>query len=87
MKLRYYFENMELDDLIIAVPVGKGAEEFHGTLKLNKSAAEIFDLMKDDITEAEIVAELVRRHGDDPRIAEYVHNMVMQLQDEGVLEY
>lgn len=85
MKLRYNFEKLELDNWLIAVPVGEGAEEFQGTLKLNNSAAEIFDLLKDNTTESKIVAELTRRHGDDPNIADYVHSMVMQLQNEGVL--
>lgn len=85
MKLKYNFENMELDNWLIAVPVGEGAEEFQGTLKLNKSAAEIFNLLKNDTTETKIIAELTRRHGDDPQIADYVHSMVMQLWNEGVL--
>ena len=86
MKLKYTFESMELEDRIVTVPVGEGAQEFRGVIKLNDSALEIFELLKADTTEEAIAAELVKRHGNDPEIPGYVHEMVECLKGEGVLE-
>lgn len=85
-KLKYTFETMELDDRIVAVPVGDGAQDFRGVIKLNQSAAEIFDLLKQDTTEDAVVAELKKKYGDDTSIARYVHEAVEYFTSEGVLE-
>lgn len=58
MRLKYTFETMKLDDLIVAVPVGEQANEFHGVVKLNEVAASIFELLKNEITEEGIIDAL-----------------------------
>ena len=85
-KLKYTFETMELDDRIVAVPVGNGAQEFRGVIKLNQSAAEILNLLKQDTTEDTVVAVLKKKYDNDPSIAEYVHEAVEYFKTEGVLE-
>jgi len=85
-KLKYEFENMELDDRIIAVPVGQDAKKFRGVVKLNESAVEIFELLKQETTEDEIVSVLEARYGNDTNIQGFVHDMIMYLAEEGVLE-
>lgn len=62
MRLKYSFETMELDNEIIAIPVGEGAKEFHGVIKLNETAAFILDLLKDDISEEDIVLALEKEY-------------------------
>ena len=84
-KLKYTFENMELDDHIVAVPVGDGAQAFRGVVKLNESAAEIFELLKHETTEEEVIAELKKRHGDEPEIPGFVRGAIEYLTSEGVL--
>lgn len=86
MKLKYTFESMELDDRIIAVPVGDGAQDFRGVVKLNDSAAEIFDLLKQETTEEAVVEALKARYGDDPEIPGFVREAIDYLAQEGVLE-
>lgn len=86
MKLKYTFESMELDDRIIAVPVGDGAQDFRGVVKLNDSAAEIFDLLKQETTEEAVVEALKARYGDDPEISSFVREAIDYLAQEGVLE-
>lgn len=86
MKLKYTFETMELDDHIIAVPIGEGAREFRGVVKLNESAAEIFELLKQETTEASVVTLMKRRYGDEREIVGYVHDFINYLANEGVLE-
>ena len=86
MKLKYNFETMELDDRVVAVPVGDGAQEFRGVVKLNESAAEIFNLLKDETTEEAVVAKLKKSYGDDPEIVVFVQEMIEYLESEGILE-
>lgn len=86
MKLKYSFENVELDDQIVAVPVGKAAKEFNGVVKLNESALEIFKLLEHETTVDEIVAKLKEQYGDDPDIRRYVEDAIEYLKGEGILE-
>lgn len=85
-KLKYRFEMMELDNRKVAVPVGDSARDFRGVVKLNKSAAEIFELLEEDTTEDAIVTELKKKYGDDTSIEGYIHEAVDYFRSEGILE-
>ena len=86
MKLKYNFETVELDDRLVAVAVGDGASDFGGVIKLNDTAAEIFNMLKEETSEEAIVIELKERYGDDPEIPSYVHEFISAFTAEGVLE-
>lgn len=86
MKLKYTFEMMEIDDQLMAVPVGDGADEFHGILKLNSSAASIFELLKEDTTEEEIVSKLQESYESSDELKTYVHDYIAQLKEAGFVE-
>ena len=86
MKLKYTFETMELDNETVAVPVGADAQDFRGVVKLNESALEIFNLLKEETTEEAVIAALQQRYGNDPEIPGFVADMVRYLTGEGVLE-
>ena len=58
MRLKYTFDTMDLDNEIVAIPIGEGADQYHGVIKLNETAAHIFELLKNDVTEEEIVEAL-----------------------------
>ena len=62
MKAKYTFEIMEIDDQMMAVPVGEEADELHGILKLNESAAAILELLKEETSEEEIVQKLLEKY-------------------------
>lgn len=62
MRLKYTFEKMELNDKIIAVPVGDDADDYRGVVKMNGTAAAIFDLLKEDTTEEAIVAAMEKEY-------------------------
>lgn len=85
-KLKYNFEAMELDDHIVEIPVGDDSSDFRGVVKLNKSAEEIFSLLRRETSEDEIVKVLQSRYEDDSAIPAYVHKVVSALIDGGVLE-
>lgn len=86
MKAKFSFEIMDLDDGMVAVPVGEGAEQFHGVLKVNESALAILTLLKQETSEEEIVNSLLTKYnGDKAVIAEYVHEFIGKLIEEGIV--
>lgn len=58
MRAKYKFEMMELDDRFVAVPIGADAQTFQGVIKLNKTSADILELLKDETTEKALVDAL-----------------------------
>lgn len=87
MKAKYTFEIMNLDDSQVAVPVGAGAEEFHGVLKVNETAVAILKQLEQDTTEQQIVDALMKEYsGEKTEIASYVHQFVEKLTAEGIVE-
>ena len=87
MKAKFNFEIMDLDDEMVAVPVGDGAEQFHGVLKVNETAVAIRKLLAQDTDEEKIVDALLQEYeGDKAGIVGYVHEFVEQLKAEGIVE-
>lgn len=87
MKSKYLFEKMELDDEIVAVPVGDGASELHAVLNLNEEAMRILELLQEETTEQDIVSQLLREYeGSEEEIRPLVHAYIDQLREEGLLE-
>lgn len=86
MKLKFDIEIMEMDDQSIAVPVGDGAEAFHGVLKVNESAAFILNCLKEDTTEEAITEEILKNFsGERETVAAYVKNYIATLRDADLL--
>ena len=87
MKAKYSFEIMELDDGQVAVPVGDGADQFHGVLKVNETAVAILKQLEQDVTENEIVEALLLEYsGEKMQIADYVHEFLEKLIAEDIVE-
>ena len=87
MKAKYSFEIMDLDDGLVAVPVGDGAEQFRGVLKVNESAVAILKLLEKETTEEAIVNALMKEYdGEKEAIANFVNEFVETLKTEGVVE-
>lgn len=61
MHLRYQYETMKIVDMVVAVPVGDGTENVKSILKLNRTAATIFDLLKEETSEEQIVETLMKQ--------------------------
>jgi len=86
LKLKFDIEIMEMDDKSVAVPVGDGAENFHGILKVNESAAFILNLLKEDTTEEAIVDAILNNYaGERETVASYVKNYIAKLRDADLL--
>ena len=87
MKTKWTFEIMELDEELVAVPVGGESENFHGVLKINETAADILRLLEKDTTESLIVDTLQTQYdGDHEQIKKYVHEYIELLMKEGIVE-
>lgn len=88
MKLKYNFVTNEVADQIVAVAVGDDLEKFNGFIKMNKTGAEIFDLLKNDISMDDLVAEMAKLYPDETKetVVETVKGFVEQLKNSCVIE-
>lgn len=87
MKSKYVFERMELDDGIVAVPIGENAADFHAVLNLNEEAMRILELLKEDTDEQKVVSQLLTEYSaTEEEIKPLVHAFIEQLRQEGLLE-
>ena len=88
MKIKEGMILSEIGDAYVAVPVGKSAEEFHGLVRLNESAAEIWKKIEAGMTTEEIAAKLAEDYINlDPAAArEAVNSVIKPLVAAGLLE-
>lgn len=87
MKLKYELEIVNMGDEMIAVPVGEGANQLHGVLKLNKEGAEILELLKRETSEKEIVESLAQKYENNiDSLQGLVTKFIERLQTYELLE-
>ena len=87
MKSKYTFEKMELDGEIVAVPVGDSAEKLREVITLNEEAMRILELLREETTEEDIVAQLMKEYeGEKEEISALVSAYIEQLRQEGLLD-
>ena len=87
MKLKYHFEKMEMDREILMVPVGDGADRFHGILKVNETAADILQVLEKDTTEEQIVDALYEKYEISREdLAAVVQKQVRELAEAGLID-
>lgn len=78
---------MELGDQIVAVPVGEGANIFHGVIKLNSFSAFVLKLLKDDIDENDMLRRLELEFDADTEVLKNALEISLQSFDKaGILE-
>lgn len=86
MRLKHTFEMIDLDDQTIAVPVGANANEFHGVIKLNGTAAAIFKLLNQDTTEETIVDAMMQEYKISRDVlSRDVSKYIQEFQEKGLL--
>lgn len=88
MKLKYNFVVNTVADKQVAVPVGESLENFKGFIKMNDVGAYIFGMLKNDVTEDEIVEAMKKDYSDTPEneIRETVKEFTARLLSEGIVE-
>ena len=87
MRLKYDFATMEMDGKTVAVAVGDDANKFHGMLRLNDTAASIFQLLYTDVS-FETIVDTMKNEYDVPEeeLRRYVQEYIQSLADVGLLE-
>ena len=87
MKLKYNFVTNEVADKIVAVAVGDDLQQFNGFIKMNDIGAYIFNKLKNDVTEDEIVSAMQKDYEDatEEEIRETVGEFVGKLKEADVL--
>lgn len=87
MKLKYNFEDVNMGEEIVAVPVGNDAGQVHGVVKMNKAGNIIFNLLKKETTKNKIIDELSTIFDDGKETLEgYVNDVLKELQEFKLLE-
>ena len=87
MKLKYSFENVDMGNEFVSVPVGNGANNVHGVIKLNQEGLEILEMLKEDITEQQIVERLAEKYGNDwATLTKWVKKVIETLREAKLLE-
>lgn len=88
MKLRYKFVTNRVADRIVAVAVGEDAEKFSGFIKMNDTGAYIFNMLKSDVTEDEIVASMEKEYEgvSTEELSDTVKEFIGRLKESGVIE-
>ena len=88
MKLKYNFVTNEVADKIVAVAVGDDLQQFNGFIKMNDIGAYIFNMLKNDVTEDEIVSAMQKDYEDatEEEIREAVKEFTDKLRASDVIE-
>ncbi len=87
MKLKEGFVTHKVGDKYISVAVGDATAALNGMVRCNEFANDVFQRLKQETTEREVVAALVEEYdaaGDV--VEESVHTVVEQLRSEGLLD-
>ncbi len=85
MKLRDEYLVYLRDEKSILVPVGK--QGFNGVVRINKTAAEIIDYLKDETTEEEIIQKMLEEYdASEEKIAGDVRKVLNELKRIGAIE-
>ena len=87
MKLKQMYETMDLDDQVIAIPLGDREDGYHGVVKLNETGAFIFNLLRKEISEEEIIQAVQREYNAQvEKVCDDVRECIEALQSKGLLE-
>ena len=86
MKIKEGFVVRKIANQYMAVPVGARAKELHGMIGLNETAAFLWELLKEDRTEEELVTLLYDEYEiSEEKALETVKKFGELLGKEGVL--
>lgn len=88
MKLKYNFVTNKVADKTVAVAVGEDAERFGGFIKMNDTGAYIFNMLKNDVTEDEIVTAVEKEYEgvSSAELLKTVKEFIGKLKESDVIE-
>ena len=87
MKIKEGFVLRRVLDEAVVVTVGEASKTFHGIVKLNDSAADIWEWISRGLSKDEIALELAKKYelSDAKAIAD-VDAMIKQMSEAGLIE-
>lgn len=86
MKLKYQMGIQKILDFWAAIPVGKDASRYKGVMSLNETAKDMIEMLKDDVTEEQIVAKLLADYDvTEEELRRHVADFLQKLREEGIL--
>ena len=87
MKLKYEFVERLIVDEYVLVPAGEAARTFGGMITTSEVGATIMQALKQDVSQAELLALLMEEYDVDAQTANSDLNaFVQQLRELNVLE-
>lgn len=88
MKLKCNFVINQVADKMVAIPVGDGAEKINGFIKLDAVAGYIFNMLKNDVTEEDIVIAMIKDFSDntEDEIRKTVTAFLGDLKEDGLID-
>lgn len=88
MKLKYNFVINEVAGSTVAVAVGDDAAKFKGFIKMNSTGAEIFRMLKNQISKESLVENLGEIYPEQEKeiLVKSVESFVSELLEAEVLE-
>ena len=86
MKIKDGFILREVAGQYIVVAAGEASKDFNGVIQLNEEAAYAFDLLKEEITEEELVDALMKRYSvAEAEVRADVTYFIGKLREAGTL--
>lgn len=86
MKLKYELTFIDIGDKTVAVPIDAD-DKGNMVLQCNESAVAMLKLLKDDITEAQLVSALTGMYSnDEEQLRTYVQKFTQKLRENQLLE-
>ena len=65
MKVKKGFILRKVGRQFVVAATGEASRSFHGMIRLNEEAAYAFDRLREDMTEEELIAALVKKYAAD----------------------
>ena len=66
MRVKNGFILRKVGRQFVVAATGEASKNFNGMMRLNEEAAFAFGLLKNDITEEQLVSAMVEKYGSDP---------------------
>ncbi len=86
MQINKDFTIQKVGASYVAVPVGETSKTFHGMVRLNETGAFLWEKMKKDCSEADLVEALLAEYEVSRETAERdVHRVVELLRENNIL--
>jgi len=87
MKIKTDYILRKVGKQYVVVATGKSSKDFHGMIRLNESAAFVFELLKKDTTEQKLIDALITEYSvEETEARDDISAFLSTLKEAGALE-